>query len=128
MPRLNRGIVLLYDQVWMAGAPIAARLSCWTSLFGSYLQNLSPGFSLPKAAQLSRAKTPKRLPISILCMTKDLKRSVSWKSKCPKMKHMRGGVGILRLFGAVLHFSCVFSHVCAITCSILLLQYMNRTP
>jgi hypothetical protein len=28
MPRISRGIVLLCDQVWMAGAPIAARPNC----------------------------------------------------------------------------------------------------
>jgi hypothetical protein len=85
----HRGFVC---QVWMAGAPIAARMNCWTPSIGSYLQTclLTLRSSLPKVAQLSRAITSKNLLLaySVLQMA-DLNRSVSGKGKCLKMTAMR---------------------------------------
>jgi hypothetical protein len=57
MPRISRGIALLCDQVWMAGAPIAARPSC--RIASSFLsETCLLAFHGPKVARLSRAITP----------------------------------------------------------------------
>ena len=63
MPRIWRDIVLLCNQVWMVGAPIAARMNCWIPSIGSYLQTclLTLRSSLPKVSQFSRTLTPKKL-------------------------------------------------------------------
>lgn len=86
MPRISRGIVLLCDQVWMAGAPLAARLSCWTASSFFVCKPVSWLF-IAQGCRLSRAITPKVCSCvkchtnGILCLTPDFSRSVSWKCK-----------------------------------------------
>ncbi len=87
MPRISRGIVLLFDQVWMAGAPLAARPSCWTASSFSVCKPVSWLFMAQGCPAFPSDHSVKTAPgvqchtNGILCLTSDLDRSLSWKCK-----------------------------------------------